>query len=519
MNGLSYLLSRKIKNRIKLIFTRPSELIISLLFIGLIGFSVYQNTQSHGTFDPHYRSITEFYAIAFAFYVFIFVMNVYKSFENGATMFSMADVNLIFTSPKSEKSVLIYGLMSKMGQSLAFAFVLIYQFGLLNETYGVDLKGMIAILVGYAVTVFCSQMLSMVIYSLTSKSDKRIKIAKGVFFTVVGAFVLYFAFGVFGKADMLSAAVRAANSRIMNFFPVAGFARLGVVAFMGGDIRTLFVSLGAFLVFLVLYFIAVSLINSDYYEDVLAATEVSFSAITSRKEGKVQESTPKKVKVGKTGFKKGFGASVIYEKHKTENRRGKVLFLDAGSLLMAAATIVFAIIMRDALSAFVFNIYIGMFSVGTGRWAKELRLPYIYMIPENPTRKLWNTVKEQLPSLLAESVITFLPLMFMAALSPYEAVAFILSKFSFSLVFIGVNLIFQRFLGNGGSKRFIVFIYVLMSMLFCVPYIAFVIVSINVFYVPFVIALLVAPLVNFLMAGICFFLARNILSVAEHNNK
>ena len=518
MNGLSYLISRKIKNRIRLVFERPSELIITLIFIALMAFTVFEGN-SHTDFEPYYRSTNELYAIMLAVYVFIFIMSVYKSFENGATMFSMADVNLIFTSPKKPKNVLVYGLLSKIGQSVAFAFVLIYQYGLLNQTYGVDLKSMAAILIGYAVTVFCSQMLSMVIYSLTSKSDKRTRIAKGIFYAVVGAFALYFASGVFGKEDMLASAVAMANSRVMHFFPVAGFTRLGAVAFIGGDLRTLLVSLGAFLVFLILYFICVSLINSDYYEDVLKATEVSFSAITSRKEGKVQESAPKNVKVGKTGFKKGFGASAIYEKHKIENRRGKVFFLDTGSLLMAAATIGFCLIMRDALSAFVFNIYIGMFSIGTGRWARELRLPYIYMIPENPTKKLWNTVKEQLPSLLAESVITFLPMMFMAALSPYEAVAFILSKFSFSLVFIGVNLIFQRFLGNAGSKRFIVFIYVLMSMLFCVPYIAFVIVAINVFYIPFVIALLFAPFMNFLMAGICFFFARNILSVAEHNNK
>ena len=518
MNGLSYLISRKIKNRIRLVFERPSELIITLIFIDLMAFTVFEGN-SHTDFEPYYRSTNELYAIMLAVYVFIFIMSVYKSFENGATMFSMADVNLIFTSPKKPKNVLVYGLLSKIGQSVAFAFVLIYQYGLLNQTYGVNLKAMAAILIGYAVTVFCSQMLSMVIYSLTSKSDKRTRIAKGIFYAVVGAFALYFASGVFGKEDMLASAVAMANSRVMHFFPVAGFTRLGAVAFIGGDLRTLLVSLGAFLVFLILYFICVSLINSDYYEDVLKATEVSFSAITSRKEGKVQESAPKNVKVGKTGFKKGFGASAIYQKHKIENRRGKILLLDTGSVIMAAATILFAFIVRDVFSAFVFNIYIGMFSIGTGRWARELRLPYIYMIPENPTKKLWNTVKEQLPSLLAESVITFLPMMFMAALSPYEAVAFILSKFSFSLVFIGVNLIFQRFLGNAGSKRFIVFIYVLMSMLFCVPYIAFVIVAINVFYIPFVIALIIAPLVNFLMAGICFFFARNILSVAEHNNK
>ncbi|MGN1214496.1 MAG: putative ABC exporter domain-containing protein, partial [Bacteroidaceae bacterium] len=86
-------------------------------------------------------------------------------------------------------------------------------------------------------------------------------------------------------------------------------------------------------------------INADYYEDVLKATEVSFSAITARKEGKVAENAPRKVKVGKIGLPGGEGASAIAAKHKIENRRSRVFLLDMTSVIMALVTIGFTFIM------------------------------------------------------------------------------------------------------------------------------------------------------------------------------
>ena len=57
--------------------------------------------------------------------------------------------------------------------------------------------------------------------------------------------------------------------------------------------------LGAAFVCTGLFVLIIFKLNADYYEDVLASTEVSFSAITAKKEGRVAEAAPRKVKIGR----------------------------------------------------------------------------------------------------------------------------------------------------------------------------------------------------------------------------
>ena len=104
---------------------RPSELIIAVIFIALIVMNVF--TAGQGGTEYARRDINEFYAIVFAVYALVFLLSAKTGFVNGASMFSMADVNLLFTSPFSQKRLLSYGLVSQLGRSLMIGVFLIYQ--------------------------------------------------------------------------------------------------------------------------------------------------------------------------------------------------------------------------------------------------------------------------------------------------------------------------------------------------------------------------------------------------------
>lgn len=517
MTSFTYLLSKKIKNRIKLALTRPTEIIFGVLLVMVFVSSFFIN----GGFEYAlaYRSIDELYAIIFLFYSFAFIMNVNNGFENGATMFTMADVNLIFTSPKKPQRVLLYGLLSQSGKSVSVALFVLYQYTLLHDTYGVDFKFVIAILIGYALTVLCSQMLAMIIYSLTSKSDFAVKTAKILFYFVVSFFAFRLVLGIFSSPDKITAAVKTLNLNLYNFFPVSGFIKMGVVSYHNANTKQLLLSLAILFVLVLLYIVVNTFINADYYEDVLKSTEISFSAITSRKEGRVKDAVPKKIKIGKTGFEYGYGAMAIYEKHKIENRRSKHLLLSTGNIVMAVITIVFAYALKNQYAAYAFNLYVTLFSVAGGRWAKELRLPYVYLIPQKSFYKLINMLKEQLPSLILESIVTFLPIGIIFGFFFSEVLAFCLGKIGFSLICIGVNLLFQRFLGNGGNKAFIVFLYLFAVLLFSLPYIIIIAVFTALASLPLDYAMLFASFANFAVAIFLIFLSRNVLSVSENNNK
>ncbi|MCM1363748.1 MAG: putative ABC exporter domain-containing protein [Faecalibacterium sp.] len=518
MSSLIYLLSKKAKNRIREALHRPSEIIVIILFLFLMFFTFFAGETAEQ--PTAFRSMDEFYAIVLALYAMIFVLSAKSGFVNGASMFSMADVNLLFPSPQKPRRLLTFGLLSQLGRSLMLGFFILYQYTWAHDAYGISLPVLFAVLIGYGVTVFLSQMLAMVIYSFTAGSDKKNNICKAVFYIVIAAFAGYVIVSAYLKGgELIPNIVSAANSVLMKFFPVAGFVQLGVTGVISGKWTWLAISIGCVVAFCGLYYALISMLNSDYYEDVLKATEVSFSAITARKEGKAIEVAPRNVKLGKTGLKKGEGASAIAEKHKIENRRSKILLLDITSIVFIVITIAFAWIAKDVTMAFVFNIYMSLFVVGTGRWAKELILPYVYLIPEPPFKKLINMLKEQIPSMIAESVVTFVPLYFLTDCTIGDIVGMVVAKISFSFLFIGVNLILQRFFGNGGNKVLIMFLYVFMAMLACVPSIAvYAVMAMTEYLLPSVTMLIMAA-VNALISIIIIFCCRNILQTAEYNNK
>ena len=115
MSSLVFLLSRKLKNRLREMLRRPSELIVLVVFVGLIGVTIFTGNRSLPSAGM--RSVEEFYAIVLALYVFEFVLIAKNGFLNGASMFSMADVNLLFTSPKKPQTLLTFGLFSQLGRA------------------------------------------------------------------------------------------------------------------------------------------------------------------------------------------------------------------------------------------------------------------------------------------------------------------------------------------------------------------------------------------------------------------
>lgn len=517
MSALSYLITRKFKNRFFEIIRKPSQLVSVLIIVLLIGFTAFTSTIGH---YGEYRDINELYAGVMLLYTAVFILVSKNGFSNGASMFSMADVNLIFVSPFKNTKVLFYGLLSQLGRSLTLGLFILYQSALVRDTYGVGFSALVFILIGYALTVFLSQMLSMLIYSLTSSDDKKCLTAKVIFYSVVGAFAAMLIYKSYSLGGInLQNLVAASGTAIMKAMPVSGMMSLFVEGMLTADVNLIVLSLVYCVAFVAVFYGIVYFTSKDFYEDVLQSAEVSYSAITARKEGKVQENTPRNVKTGKTGFTKGYGASVLYEKHKKENRRSRTFMLSGISLVFFGLTVVYCFIMKEPVGIFALNVYMLTIGVGTGRWAKELTLPYIYLIPEKSYKKLFYILREQIPNLILESTVCFLPMYFILKLNLAEVAAMILARISFGFLFIGINLILQRFTGSNDKKFLVITVYFLLIALLSAPSIVAAVIM-NM-YLPFYMEFtyLAMAVVNVPVSLIILFCTRNILEYADYNNK
>jgi type IV secretory pathway TrbD component len=523
MRALFYILLIRFKNRIKSLVKSPGALILIVILLALLLLPVL--TGDHGSVDERtdYRSMEEVYAIMTVFYCIAFVMGSYSGLSKGASLYSMPDINLVFTSPISAKKVLFYGLIQQMGTSLFVGFFILYQYGWMHNTYGIFMGGLALILLGYAATVFCGQLTAMVLYSLTTGDERKSNGAKAAFLAVSGLAALYLLISVYPeRGRWLETAVSVLNGFPMKLFPVGGWAQSAIVGIMAHNWMNLAFGLGALLLYTAILVGFMAKGDVDFYEDVLRSAEITYSAIAASKQGRFDGAMVQNVKVGKTGIGKGFGADSFYYKHRLESRRAKLFLLDRTSVIFILIIIAFAFFMRSAgiIPAFIFATYMQIFSVALGRWIRELMLPYIYMVPEPSFIKLLHCLRESLLRIVADAVVLFIPIAFMLKLSPAETMVCIGARISYGLLFTSGNIVVQRFFSGLTLKLLSLFFYFVTMVLLILPGIGVValLMFLNIQILPANLQIFSALILcNLLMSLAAVFLCRNMLEYSEVN--
>lgn len=521
---LIYLLLIKFKNQIRSFFKSPGKIIYLVIVLALIGTTLIGGTSADRIPGRAVRDIGELTAILTVFYSLMFVLMTNKGFSSGASMFSMADVNMIFTGPFRQQKVLFYGLFQQLGTSLLLGFFILFQYTWLHNAYDITYGQLLIILLGYALTVFFAQIAAMVIYAFTSADDKKKNTVKSVFYTMIGAFLVYIAVQCFlDQAHILQRAAETINGPLVKLFPVSGWIGQVVSGFLTGDSGEILLGLVLCLGFIILLVLMIAYGKQDYYEDVLKSSEITQSAITARKEGRVGEVSPKNVKVGKTGINNGFGANAVYYKHRLENRRARVLILDSLTLIFVVMTIAIAFFMKRAgISAvFVTATTMQFFTVALGRFNKELLKPYIYLMPEPPLKKMLYGLAEALPSALTEAVVVFIPIAFILGLSPVETVMCILARLTYAFLFTAVNVAVMRLWGGAASKTLASLLYFFFLAVMAAPgiVVAVLMTTVNPVFSENVTVFLWLSICNIAISVLTLFLCRNMLQYAELNQR
>lgn len=522
MSALKYLFFTKIKNSIKDLINYPSKIILIILFVVFFGFIIFSgNTEAP---IGEMRDISELHAGIFVLYAVSFILTAMIGFSSGASFYTMADVNMLFMSPISSKKILIYGLIKQMGTSLWIGFFLFFQYAWLNSIYGLGLYGLFAIFIGYCITMFCAQLTAMAIYSFTNNNENFKKILKTTLIILcIIVVVLIFKDALKPNINKLKAVVDSANATWVLFIPVVGWLKACAVGIMTMNFANIILGLLATLAYIIALVYLVSKANTDFYEDVLQATEVSFSAITAKKEGQISD-TPKNVKVGKTGISKGFGPSVFLYKHLLENKRSGMIFIDKNSLIYVVMCIFFAFFTREdktIIPAFIFATYMQIFTTATGRWIKELTKPYIYMIPSAPFKKLIYVAQENVFKIVVEAIILFIPIGLIVEVTASEILICIIARIGFGLLFMSGNILIERIFGSLISKTLIIFLYFIVMILLALPGFIFGIIFMNVLAnIPYLIVVLASTFVwNLIVSIVITYFCKDILNYAELNNR
>ncbi len=522
MRALFYLLLIRFRNRFLSLRKNPAALALVIFLVAVLVVSILTGGSTRGE-EVSYRDISEVYAMVTVLYCAIFVMTSYSGLSKGASLYTMPDINLVFTSPITTKKVLLYGLIQQIGTSLFIGFFLLFQYGWMHTTYGITMGNLAFILLGYAVTLFCGQLTAMVLYSFTSGNEKKKGIAKASILGISGLAVLYLLISVFPQKDQwLAEAVSILNKLPIIVFPVGGWVQTTVTGALTGEWINAAAGFSITALFILALVALMAKGDADFYEDVLQATEVSFSAITAGKQGRIDGAMPQNVKVGRIGIGRGSGADSFYYKHRLESRRARVFILDRTNLVFIFIVVVFAFFMKNSgiMPIFIFASYLQIFSVAMGRWIRELLLPYIYLVPEPSYIKLLHCLRESLLRLTAEAFVLFIPVALIIKMTPMDLITCILARISFGLLFTAGNIVVQRFFSGITIKVLVLFLYFLVMILLVLPGIGLVllITVTNVQLLPMNVQIfLVLALCNSLVSLIAIFICRNMLEYSELN--
>ncbi len=531
MNALPYLFITKLKNRFRELLRKPAQLIYLVFMVGMVAMVLWsgnmEEAQASKPGDPRILS-----GIITAYYTLMFVLTEKSGFSRGGALFSLPDVNLIFTAPFKPSRVLFFGISNQLGTSLLMGLLILFQYAWINQNYGITAAGMAVLILGYAAIMFSAQLFSMIVYSFTSGKDKLRNLLKSLFYGVLIAYgagiAIYSYLGSNGDtAIMLERLLNAVSSTAVKLLPFGGWFGGIFFDYYTGASAFLPIGLLLFFLFFVGSILAVIFFKHDYYEDVLKTAEYNYSAIVAKKEGKTQEAVPENVKVGKTGFTAGEGASAFYYKHQIENRRAKRFILSPLEIVFMVIVIGFSFIMKNLMGEMIvilalgFGTYMQIFTSALGRLPKEFAKPYIYLVPESSFNKLFNSIRDTFPGILVEAVVTFTAVGLLAKVGPLEILMAILARISFSLLFLALNIVSQRIFGSGSSKAYTMMFYILLLLVMIAPGVVLSIIAgiTGLIAVSLQFTLCLCLFVsNIFVFALSLFLCRNMLQYAEINN-
>lgn len=483
MKALIYLVRKEIKNFFRDLLHHPGRLIIYLLIIALFVTSVIGSMQEGEEHTGNYADIRILHGVVLAWLLFLGVATLLNALKSGTTMFQMSDVNFLFVSPIDPKTILTYGLVKQTAATLlGFIFILFYS-PLLNEQFNISPNSVVALLVYSVFLLIVVQILALLFYSYCNGNDERKNKVRTVIYVYLGLMLMTALYVFQQNGATMDAGMQAIASPYLEYFPLIGWAQGAIFGVIEGNMTATI----CYTILLVASFVLVLVLfrrtNADYYEDVLQSTEAQFGARQAMKENRsslAMARANKKVHVGKTGLNRGWGANTFFYKHLCEARReNKLVFLGTSSFVMLAANIIGVLVFSAMdetvqpddlmLGFFAFDVYVLFLMNAVGYWAKELARPYIYLVPEDPFRKLlWASMMNILKPIVEGAVLFFITTL-VADANPLSGIAAFLAYSSFGMIFVAGNILAKRTMGSMSNRGLVAGLFMLLLLLIMTP--------------------------------------------------
>ena len=418
MGAVGYLYRKTMVNRIKIALRKPVTyfyVALFLFYVLFLPFSLRVFAAQLGGDSPE-GMVTVLTVMAF----WMIPGNLIAYAKRKGLVYRNSDVHFLFPSPVSPKRVLLYAhLKTLVAQVLMNVFAAVCG----GVVFGVSLWRLAVYFVfSLVVENLLEGSIMILLYGSEKLGEKqRAMVVKGAY----GLLLVLVAMGVywyFQEGLSLQAAASFLHSDMVKMVPVVGWY-IGVLhlLFLGPDAVNLAVTAAYGILFLGAVLAVWRMkCTGAFYEDAMKFAEDYEEVMKSRKQGDNQKRLGKKQKFGKARvIWKGQGARALFYRQLLEYKKSKYFIFDTSTFMALAAGIGVAYLYtRERGSGFfetfgpfvipmVSGYLIFVFTALNGKWAKELKSPYTYLIPDSAFRKLMNaTAMQHVQSLVNACLIT-----------------------------------------------------------------------------------------------------------------
>lgn len=528
MKALMYLICTQTKNRILSLKKKPGLLILYGFVFLIMVISVLFLLLAPDNPNKSYVDIRFIYLFISGFgllYLFTFT---YTGLSTGSTLFTMADVGLLFVAPISSKKILIYGLFSTIGKSMLASLFIFYQIPNLKNMFGFGFKEILALFFIYTVMVIFNQILSIAIYIFSHGNQNRKNLVRLIYGFV--GFVAVATYKIFQneQVSILEAVCLLVDSEWFGYLPAIGWVTMFFKGIISGSLVSVIISLGLFVLVIILCILLLSGREADYYEDVLYSTEISFQRLRDAKEGRnVSANINRKIDIKEKdhGLNKGKGANVFVYKHLLEMKRSsRFLFIDGFTIIATICVGIAAFIIKNGMLPYIILaslIYIQYFLTVFGKLKIELTKPYIYMIPEPSYKKLLAASTSSLLKPCLDLLLIFGVFALVGGAGILDCIFMALAYSASGAVYVGLTIVYQRIFGSQPNMWAKIFIGVFLFLAVFTPAVI-ASVLITIYVLPknlHFLATLPYSIICLIFAFIMFFTCRNLIDKTEYSEK
>lgn len=389
----------------------------------------------------------------------------FRATKKNVTFFSMADVNLLFTSPVNPSKLLVYYMVRSIFPALGGSLIFVlYSTAQLNDFFDFNLLNLTVIAVGMALFFFILSPIRFLIYTLHTKYGVIPQVKSGILIAGILILIVLLIPGL--RAESFYEGVFAwVASPWFDLFPLVGWSRGILMYVVHENGWKVFGLIGCYALSYGLILKMVLKNSGHYYEDVLESTQ-SQEETKEKIKGKrtASESSMSLNTKKKLVFKEfGTGATAIYWRNYVHSSRQDFhpLFGLFG-LVFAGVGVLMAILSRyDQFSHWIIYGYLILliaiyFMAGIGRVnVGDLKKPFIILIPDTWGAKLWNLIRLDVYQTLIFSVILIVPTVLIAELSLGLIILFPVCMICFYICGFSVNLTVKLGFDEGWDRKLV----------------------------------------------------------------